>query len=64
MNYSKFQNRNIPEYYNWMHSDGYTPQAILYACHKKMLQDYNDRMADGEEAEIGEVKITSEVKVK
>ena len=47
-----------------MHSDGYTPQAILYACHKKMLQDYNDRMADGEEAEIGEVKITSEVKVK
>ena len=64
MNYSKFQNRNIPEYYNWMHLDGYTPQAILYACHKKMLQDYDDRIAAGEEAEIGEVKITSEVKVK
>ena len=64
MNYSKFQNRNIPEYYNWMHLDGYTPQEILYACHKKMLKDYDDRMAAGEEAEIGEVKITSEVKVK
>ena len=37
---------------------------ILYACHKKMLKDYDDRMAAGEEAEIGEVKITSEVKVK
>ena len=64
MNYSKFQNRNIPEYYNWMHLDGYTPQEILYAYHKKMLKDYDDRMAAGEEAEIGEVKITSEVKVK
>ena len=64
MNYSEFQNRNIPEYYNWMHLDGYTPQAILYACHKKMLKDYDDRMAAGEEDEIGEVKITSEVKVK
>ena len=29
-----------------------------------MLQDYDDRIAAGEEAEIGEVKITSEVKVK
>ena len=64
MNYSEFQNRNIPEYYNRMHLDGYTPQEILCACHKKMLQDYNDRMAAGEDAEIGEVKITSEVKVK
>ena len=50
MNYSKFQNRNIPEYYNWMHLDGYTPQEILYACHKKMLKDYDDRIAAGEEA--------------
>ena len=28
MNYSEFQNRNIPEYYNWMHLDGYTPQEM------------------------------------
>lgn len=32
-----------PEYYSYMYLDGYTPEQILYARRKKMLEEREDR---------------------
>ena len=42
-----------------MYLDGYTPEQILHAARRKMLDNYYDR-----QNEVDEVKITSEVKIK
>ena len=59
---------NVPEYYNTMYMDGYTPEQIMYAAHKKMQRLYEERKAAqraaAEENEIPTVKIVSEVKIK
>ena len=60
--------RNVPEYYDTMYLDGYTPEQIMYAAHKKMQRMYEEREAakrtKAEENEIPSVKIVSEVKIK
>ena len=35
--------RRIPEYYDTMYLDGYTPYEILYAVRKKMHREYLER---------------------
>ena len=35
----------IPEYYDTMYLDGYTPYEILYATRKKMNREYQEREA-------------------
>ena len=37
--------RHIPEYYDTMYLDGYTPYEILYATRKKMNREYQEREA-------------------
>ena len=37
--------RRIPEYYDAMYLDGYTPYEILYATRKKMNREYQEREA-------------------
>lgn len=60
--------RNVPEYYNTMYLDGYTPEQIMHAAHKKIQRMYEEReaakRAKAEENEIPSVKIVSEVKIK
>ena len=60
--------RDVPEYYNTMYMDGYTPEQIMHAAHKKMQRMYEERRAAqraaAEENEIPNVKIISEVKVR
>lgn len=58
MTIEEYYNRKIPEYYPTMYLDGYTPQQILIAVHKSMLNEYQDIQ------QVDEIKITSEVKVK
>lgn len=58
MTIEEYYNRKIPEYYPTMYLDGYTPQQILIAVHKSMLNEYQDSQ------QVDEIKITSEVKVK
>ena len=31
MTLSEYYHRNVPEYYDWMYLDGYTPEQIWYA---------------------------------
>ena len=35
--------RRIPEYYDSMYLDGYTPYEILHATRKKMYREYQAR---------------------
>ena len=46
--------KNVPEYYHWMYLDGYTPQQILMAKRRQMLQSQT----------VDTIKVTSEVKIK
>lgn len=39
MNEIMMYGRRIPEYYDTMYLDGYTPYEILYAVRKKMHRD-------------------------
>ena len=60
--------RDVPEYYDTMYMDGYTPEQIMHAAHKKMQRMYEEREAakrvEAEANEIPNVKIISEVKIR
>lgn len=34
--------KNVPEYYPWMHLDGYSPEEILYSTRQMMLKNLID----------------------
>lgn len=53
--------RQIPEYYPTMYLDGYQPEQILHAAHRKVYQDYMERK---EAAQIPTLNIKSVVKIK
>ena len=42
--------RRIPEYYDTMYLDGYTPYEILYATRKKMFREYQEREAAAQQS--------------
>ena len=60
--------KDVPEYYNYMYLDGYSPEQILHAAHKKMMRQVEEReaaqRAEAEANEIPNVKIISEVKIR
>ena len=64
----EYYDRKIPDYYPTMYLDGYSPEQIMYAAHRKIRHEYEarkaERMAEAEAMEIPEVKITSEVRIK
>ena len=51
-------NKRIPEYYNAMFLDGYTPNEILIAMHKKIRRELEERN------KVDKITITSEVRVR
>ena len=53
--------RQIPNYYDGMHRDGYTASQILHALRREMVRSHYKPQ---EESEVQNVKITSEVKIK
>ena len=63
-----YYDSKIPDYYDTMYMDGYTPEQIMYAAHRKMVQEIEARKAaqraKAEENEIPNVKIISEVKIR
>lgn len=42
MTISEYQNRKMPEYSDTIFLDNYTPQTILAAAHKKMIERYTE----------------------
>ena len=56
-----YYDRKIPDYYDTMYLDGYTPEQILYSAHRKMVREIEARR---EASEISNFKIISEVKIK
>ena len=63
-----YYDSKIPDYYDTMYMDGYTPEQILYAGHRKMVREIEARKAaqraEAEANEIPNVKIISEVKIR
>ena len=57
--YDKY-NESIPEYYKTMYLDGYSPEQILQAVHKKIIQNYEERQEDT----VPDVSVASEVNIK
>ena len=53
--------RDVPDYYDTMYMDGYSPEQILHAARQKMIREHE---AKAEANEITDVKIISEVKIK
>lgn len=53
-----YYTRHIPEYYDTMWMDGYTPTEIMHALHKTMRREQEERK------KIDRIHITSEVKIK
>ena len=37
-------NDNIPEYSRYMYLEGYTPEQIMTAVHRKLLREAKERM--------------------
>ncbi len=68
MGVSDYYTRKIPDYYDTMYMDGYSPDQIMYAAHRKMIREYQEReaakRAAAEANEIPNVKIISEVRVR
>ena len=64
----EYLDSKIPNYYPLMYRDGYSPEQILHAARRKILQEYEAReaakRAEAEASVIPEVKITSEVKIR
>lgn len=60
MNYAEFLNRDVPDYYDTMYMDGYTPEQILIA-HRKMMREM---LLEDEEEQENDFSIVSQVKVK
>ena len=60
--------KDVPEYYDYMYLDGYSPEQSLHAAHKKMMRQVEEReaaqRAEAEANEIPNVKIISEVKIR
>ena len=48
MTLSEYMNRQVPDYYDWMYLDGYTPEQIMYAKSRQMYNDYIARKAEPE----------------
>lgn len=57
-----YYDRRIPDYYDWMYLDGYTPEEIMYAVHRKMNREQAEREALNEG--FDSIKVKSEVKLK
>ena len=53
-------NESIPEYYKTMHLDGHSPEQILHAARRKMIQNFEDR----QEAAEPDASIVSEVNIR
>ena len=68
MTLSEYYDRQIPDYYDTMYLDGFNPNQILHAAHRKMIREYEARKAaqraEAEANEIPNVKIISEVKIR
>ena len=55
--------KRIPEYYDSMYLDGFTPYEILYTTRKKMFREYQERELAQQDAIIPTLNFKSVVKI-
>ena len=60
-----YYDRRIPDYYDWMYLDGYTPEEIMYSVSRKICRESQEREnAEIDQSDTTKVKIKREVKVR
>ena len=62
MTLSEYVNRQVPEYYNWMHLDGFTPEQILHASSKQVYDNYRAKK-EAEEVYVPNITFKSVVRI-
>ena len=43
MTLSDYYHRDVPDYYDYMYMDGFTPDEIMYAARKKMNREFEEQ---------------------
>ena len=62
-----YSHDNLPDYYDTMYLDGYTPEQIMVAVHRTMYKRYlaqKEQAKRDQQPEDYNININSEVKVK
>lgn len=57
-----YNGKHLPDYYDYMYLDGYTPDEVMEA-HRRTMRKKFDAIRK-KRAKIDEIKITSEIKIK
>jgi hypothetical protein len=63
MTLSDYINRQVPEYYDWMYLDGYTPEQILHASTKQMYDNYTAKKEAEQDVYVPNITFKSVVKI-
>lgn len=58
MTLAEYNNRKVPEYYDTMYLDGFTPSEIIQAAHQTMYAEFKEKN------DVPSVIIVSEIKKK
>ena len=62
-----YKRDNLPDYYDTMYLDGYSPEQIMLAVHRTMYKRYlaqQEQAQRNQQSEDYNININSEVKVK
>lgn len=59
---STYNGKHLPDYYDTMYLDGYTPDEIMVASHRTMRKKLEALRKERER--VDEIKISSEIKIK
>lgn len=57
-----YNGKHLPDYYDYMYLDGYTPDEVMEA-HRRTMRKKIDAIRK-ERAKIDEIKISGEIKIK
>ena len=57
-----YNGKRLPDYYDYMYLDGYTPDEVMEA-HRRTMRKKIDAIRK-ERAKIDEIKISGEIKIK
>lgn len=59
---NSYNGKILPDYYDTMYLDGFTPDEIMVAHHRTMMKELEARRKESEQ--VDEIKISSMIKIK
>ena len=62
--FEKMRNKRLPDYYDTMYQDGFTPEEIREALHNTMIREHYQRTIRQEETQDTAMDVNFNVEVK